>query len=325
MKKNILYILMILGLIISSCSNDDYVDIYSLNTFGQKVCRNNKVKTFVSVDTSDKVNTKYSWGCTGGSFTSSAGLFENVWVSPDDPGEYEIWVTVECNGEKETRRAKITVTDELFYTDFETPYYNEGFSNNNMAWAQDAATGSARLTSSNNNGRARKVWDKEIVPPHSMQMKFKWDQMNAKTDPFRMRLKFKNENQDLIYWDYVEFEMQMQTGDALWRVQVYNSHKGGTIAVTIPVENSPVLNVKKNIWTCGAISIDKDLNMYYYQDGTLISKVNVKELLEQQGVNYSKVVISESMVSMYNKLRMYFDDWTNLDDGTIMTGTDRDR
>lgn len=325
MKKSFLYILMMICFIMSSCSNDDYVDIYSLNTFGRKVSRNDRVKVFVSVETSDKVKTTYQWDCDGGTLTNPQGLFENVWQAPDKAGDYELWVTVECNGKKMTQRTKMTVTDELFYTNFETPYYNEGFSNNNMAWTQDVANGSACLTSSNNNGRARKVWNSKIVPPHSMQMKFKWDGMNAKTDPFRMRFKFNNTKQDLIYWDFVEFEMQMQTGVALWRIQVYNGNKGQTVAVTVPVNTNSILNIKKGVWACGAMSIDKELNMFYYQNGTLISQTNIKDILTAQGVDPSEVVISESMVSMYNKLKMYFDDWTNLDDGTIMKGVDRER
>ncbi len=69
------------------------------------------------------------------------------------------------------------------------------------------------------------------------------------------------------------------------------------------------------------MTIDADWNAYYYIDGQLISKVDLKPVIAELGVtNYANVAIGESMVSMANKLRVYLDDWCNLDDGTILKG-----
>lgn len=321
MKKNILYMLMMI-VMLTSCSDDSYVTIDSLNTFGQKVCRNDKVKVFVSVNTSDKEDTTYKWGCDGGSLTNSDGLFENVWIAPDEPGEYEIWVTVKCGGEKETRRAKMTVTDELFFRDFETPYYNNGYSTNSMSVAQ--SNGTARLTSSNANGRWRLVWNNflktPVTVPHTQQMSYKWDQMDKTNGQFRMRFKFNNTNQDPVYIDHIQFESNFSSGVSSWTVQVYNSNRGGTISKAIAVDGTPTILAKNKVAT-GAMTIDADWNAYYYIDGQLISKVDLKPVIADLGVtNYANVAIGESMVSMANKLRVYLDDWCNLDDGTILKG-----
>ena len=105
---------------------------------------------FVSAELSDDTDVSYEWGCDGGSMTNPQGLFENVWKAPNEAGTYEIWCTVKCGGKKETRRSKMTVLDELFYSNFETPYYNEGWSNASMTVAFDAnkgTNGAVKLTS----------------------------------------------------------------------------------------------------------------------------------------------------------------------------------
>ncbi|MBD5284853.1 MAG: hypothetical protein HDS29_01065 [Bacteroides sp.] len=321
MKKNILYILMMV-VMLASCKDDGEVTIHSLNTFGNKVSRNDKVKVFVSVETSDELETTYSWGCDGGNFTNYDGLFQNVWVAPNEPGEYELWVTVKCDGKKETRRAKMTVTDELYFRDFETPYYNDGYTANSMTVAQ--SNGTARLTSSNANGRWRIVWINKLAEdvkiPHSQQITYKWDTVDKTNDQFRQRFKFNNTNKDYVYLDYVQFETRFTTGEGAWTIQAYNSNRGGTVSTTVAVPGTPV-KLAKNVNAIGAMSIDANWNAYYYVDGQLISQIDLNPILANLGVtNYTNVTVQESMVSMANKLRVYLDDWCNLDNGTILTG-----
>lgn len=321
MKKNILYILMMV-VMLASCKDDGDVTIHSLNTFGNKVSRNDKVKVFVSVETSDELDTSYSWGCDGGSFTNNDGLFQNVWVAPNEPGEYELWVTVKCDGKKETRRAKMTVTDELYFRDFETPYYNDGYSANNMTVAQ--SNGTAKLTSSNANGRWRIVWINKLADdvkvPHSQQISYKWDVINGTNDHFRQRFKFNNTYKDLVYLDHVQFETRFNTGEGAWTIQVYNSNRGGTVSKTVPLDGTPV-KLAKNVVARGAMSIDANWNAYYYVDGNLISQIDLKPILAELGVTqYTGATVQESMVSLNNKLQVYLDDWCNLDNGTILKG-----
>ena len=48
MKKLVFNIAILICVIFTSCSDDDSVNIVSLNTFGTKFCRNDVVKVFVS-------------------------------------------------------------------------------------------------------------------------------------------------------------------------------------------------------------------------------------------------------------------------------------
>ena len=79
MKKLVFNIAILICVIFTSCSDDDSVNIVSLNTFGTKFCRNDVVKVFVSAELSDDTDVSYEWGCDGGSMTNPQGLFENVW------------------------------------------------------------------------------------------------------------------------------------------------------------------------------------------------------------------------------------------------------
>ena len=156
-------------MIFTSCSDNDSINIVSLNTFGTKFCRNDVVKVFVAVELSDDTNVSYEWGCDGGSMTNPQGLFENVWKAPNEAGTYEIWCTVKCGGKKETRRSKMIVLDELFYSNFETPYYNEGWSNASMTVAFDAnkgTNGAVKLTSTKADGRFARSWENLFLSPH---------------------------------------------------------------------------------------------------------------------------------------------------------------
>lgn len=102
--------------------------------------------------------------------TNPQGLFENVWKAPNEAGTYEIWCTVKCGGKKETRRSKMTVLDELFYSNFETPYYNEGWSNASMTVAFDAnkgTNGAVKLTSTKADGRFARSWNNVLFLLHA--------------------------------------------------------------------------------------------------------------------------------------------------------------
>ena len=118
----------------------------------------------------------------------------------------------------------------------------------------------------------------------------------------------------------MQFETRFTTGEGAWTIQAYNSNRGGTVSTTVAVPGTPV-KLAKNVNAIGAMSIDANWNAYYYVDGQLISQIDLNPILANLGVtNYTNVTVQESMVSMANKLRVYLDDWCNLDNGTILTG-----
>ena len=201
MKKLVFNIAILICVIFTSCSDDDSVNIVSLNTFGTKFCRNDVVKVFVSAELSDDTDVSYEWGCDGGSMTNPQGLFENVWKAPNEAGTYEIWCTVKCGGKKETRRSKMTVLDELFYSNFETPYYNEGWSNASMTVAFDAnkgTNGAVKLTSTKADGRFARSWDNVSVP-FSTQVDYAVNACPSDNNFAEIRIEFARINNATFY------------------------------------------------------------------------------------------------------------------------------
>lgn len=217
MKKLVFNIAILICVIFTSCSDDDSVNIVSLNTFGTKFCRNDVVKVFVSAELSDDTDVSYEWGCDGGSMTDPQGLFENVWKAPNEAGTYEIWCTVKCGGKKETRRSKMTVLDELFYSNFETPYYNEGWSNASMTVAFDAnkgTNGAVKLTSTKADGRFARSWNNVSVP-FSTQVDYAVNACPSDNNFAEIRIEFARINSAAFYVTKVCFTTYPKTG--VWK------------------------------------------------------------------------------------------------------------
>ncbi|HET9570745.1 MAG TPA: hypothetical protein VFP20_04995 [Bacteroidales bacterium] len=318
MKKTIFSTLFLLLLVLSSCSNDNgSVKIISLNTFGNKVCLNDNVKVFVSAQVDDIMATKYTWECTGGTFTNPAGLFENVWKAPNTPGEYELSVTVESNGVKETRKAKITVLDEYFYSNFETPYYSEGYSNTSMSLAQQT-DGSMMLTASADNGRWLRNWnDTTLYPPYSMQLKYKMKTVKS-GNYVKFRYNFARVVGAANYATTLDLITIPSTG--AWSISL-DSYDLATGAPQTTVLYTGTTNaaLKATAWTQVAMSIDADLNLTVYCNGTQLCNINnLKTLADTKGYKYN---LASSGMSLIKSVVLYVDDLFIYNNGTICTGT----
>ena len=77
-----------------SCKKDTGIQIESLNKAGSEFYFGEKVPVWAST-AGDKDGIVYSWSATGGSFDGNRtqNLFENLWIAPNEPGEYTITVT----------------------------------------------------------------------------------------------------------------------------------------------------------------------------------------------------------------------------------------
>ena len=276
MKKYVVYMLLSVAGFFSACGDEGSVNIVSLNTFGSKVCRNDNVKVFVSAETSGEDLPTYEWGCSGGSLTNPPGLFENVWKAPNEPGEYEIWVKVERNGAEDTRRAIITVLDELFYSDFETPYYNEGFSNSDITLSQDTKTGSAKVVASKANALFRRNWSTElgIVPPYSMQMKYKPNKVSANTDYLGFRIAFLAEEGLQKRLDDVNFYVYPKTGEYKVVANYLDNATGSTTSLVAETGQNDIFKTM-GVWSYVSVSINESKQFIVYFDGTEILKSSI--------------------------------------------------
>lgn len=344
MKKILFYILMSVNILFVSCSDDASVNIISLNSFGTKFCRNDRVKVFVSAEVSDYTDVSYSWGCDGGTLTNPPGLFENVWQAPDEAGTYEVWCTVKCGGEKQTQRMKMVVTEEFFFSDFETPYYNEGYSNSNMTVKFDAKKGTNGAASLEAGGDDKDKDDngKEILPfyprfarniesqfPFSFQLDYALadkmpdrskDKSKAEYPEYvEVPIEFARMNGAMDYVSRIGFRIYPKTG--VWEVVYLKEH-----LTTADTERQVVLTgtdaqfkLAKDKFNTVAVSIDANKNFIVYHNGVKFCETAALASAQE---NY---VISRTGLYMDEKIKMYTDNWYMFDNGTVCTAAPRER
>lgn len=129
--KSINYIFIVLtSIYVIGCSDEAFVEIDSLNHPGSNFFQGQNVPIWVSVNVSNLKNTTYKWECTGGEFQYNPAtvktLSYTVWQAPKVNGEYTITCTVNCDGVKQSRSTKITVS-KFFLVSFEITNDNEYF------------------------------------------------------------------------------------------------------------------------------------------------------------------------------------------------------
>ncbi|PXV66289.1 hypothetical protein CLV62_10540 [Dysgonomonas alginatilytica] len=117
-----LYFILLCGLLATSCSDDHYVEIDSLNTDGDEFYCNQKVKIWMAVRSDDLSEVDYQWSCEGGRLTQPQGLDEMTWQAPNTPGTYSVSCTVSSGGKSETRIHKMYVSSYFFEKFEKTPY-----------------------------------------------------------------------------------------------------------------------------------------------------------------------------------------------------------
>lgn len=129
--KRIKYLLMVAFVALMASCDDDYVEIDSLQVFGEEFFAGETVNVGMSVRMSDPDKADYYWECNGGTLLQRQGYTMNQWKAPRQSGRYTIKCTVTCGGAKETRQAEIWVNG-LFFDRFGGTTAT-GWSNSNSA------------------------------------------------------------------------------------------------------------------------------------------------------------------------------------------------
>ena len=254
--------------------------------------------------------------------TNPQGLFENAWKAPNEAGTYEIWCTVKCGGKKETRRSKMTVLDELFYSNFETPYYNEGWSNASMTVAFDAnkgTNGAVKLTSTKADGRFARSWNNVSVP-FSTQVDYAVNACPSDNNFAEIRIEFARINSATFYVTKVCFTTYPKTG--VWKATytTTNVTTGETEDIIID-EGTDTANFKfkKDAFKTIAVSIDANKKFIVYYDGKKYFESSALASVQDQ------YYVSRSGFGLDNKVVIFADNLFVFDNGTICTAEPRER
>lgn len=115
--KNVKYLLLLCVVaLMSACTEKDYVNIDSLQVFGERFYKGETVNMGMSVSMSNPDIAEYYWECDGGQIVHRNGYVVNQWKAPRENGVYTVRCTVKCGSASETREAKIVVDGYFFET-----------------------------------------------------------------------------------------------------------------------------------------------------------------------------------------------------------------
>lgn len=135
-KLKYIILLSVLSPVLFSCTDEDGVQIDSLQVFGEEFYYGETVNVGMSVKTSDPGNTSFYWECDGGAFLQRQGYTLNQWQAPRKAGVYKIKCTVTSGGSKQTREADVMVSG-LFFERFSS----ENSNSLPTGWSQTNTTG----------------------------------------------------------------------------------------------------------------------------------------------------------------------------------------
>lgn len=126
--RNIINLFVLTGLIslVYSCKKDIDIEVDSLNKAGEEFYFGERVPVWTTSMGGDW-QTQYEWSATGGSFDGwmTQNLFENLWVAPNQKGEYTVSVTARNGSKSSTRSTKMNVV-RYFFDEFQNDFFPLG-------------------------------------------------------------------------------------------------------------------------------------------------------------------------------------------------------
>lgn len=113
--KYISIIILIVAASLTGCLEREKgtLRIDSLSFYGNEFYCNQKIKMWMCVESDNLYIAEYDWGCSEGHFTEKI-YSEACWVTPNVPGEYEVWCTVTIGKNTEKRSRKVNVSHYFF-------------------------------------------------------------------------------------------------------------------------------------------------------------------------------------------------------------------
>lgn len=172
----------------TSCSDDSFVSIDSLNSDGNEFFCNQKVKIWMNVHSSDLWHTDYQWSADGGTLTQPQGLDEMTWQAPNVPGIFTIRCKVTVGNKSEIREKKMYVSSYFFEKFEKSPYAFTGQSSTTLSLKTETVDGQpngwlqANVNSSSEVNRYlnRTFGDPDLAVPFSIRAKMGFES-NAPT------------------------------------------------------------------------------------------------------------------------------------------------
>lgn len=172
---------------ITSCGEDDYIQIDTLNADGDEFYCNQKVKVWLCLHSSDLWHTDYRWTCDGGTLTQPQGLNEMTWQAPNVPGTYTITCTAMIGGAQETRSRKMYVSS-YYFDKFEKSSHSMSLQSGTTSSMKKESDGNQYLQVKVNSSTEvtryvrRAFGDNTLCTPFSTRMKLGFEEYVPSTD-----------------------------------------------------------------------------------------------------------------------------------------------
>jgi hypothetical protein len=200
-RINKLFLLVIVCTSAFSCKKDTGIQIQSLSKAGTEFYFGEKVPVWASTS-GDQTGIVYTWSATGGTFDGNRtqNLFENLWVAPNEPGDYTITATAK-NGGSTTSKSTTLRVSRYYFDEFQSVYtFNgNGWSTSNIDNPQrilvtdvDPEKSRAELTSSNTStpNVRRSLNLAPLKAPFSIRSRLGWKNFWRSGSAFTISLYF---------------------------------------------------------------------------------------------------------------------------------------
>lgn len=165
---------------LTSCGDDEFIEIDSLSTDGDEFYCNQKVKVWMCVRSSDLWHTNYEWSCDAGSLTQPQGLNEMTWKAPSIPGIYTITCRASIGGESQVRSHKMYVSS-YYFDKFEKTPHSLSLQSSTTGTLKQESDGNQYLQAKVNSAAEvtrylrRSFGDNTLYTPFSTRMKLGFD------------------------------------------------------------------------------------------------------------------------------------------------------
>jgi hypothetical protein len=329
-KYHILGVVLLLTL--AACEDDMAVQIDTLSKGGDTFHFGEKVVVWAGVN-GDIGNIGYDWSCTGGSFYGpyTQHLFENLWIAPNEPGNYTVKVVAKTGKESDYRETNMKVTN-YFFEYFENSQNPSGWAGGNGTRTFTTTTGKdgGTVTCLQNQSTAtsdsyirKPLTDIPLEPPFSVQATFKYSRYRSATQVTSsghgmwMSIYFVQPDgqYDKPFIREIRWELcPPATGSAAnWRLRMesyvlasnrsrWAANNGTNLPVPEPfVPNlisgrNPMFAFGANTYKTMSMTIDENLNFSAYFDGQLFVDKSpaIKNFLKAHDIeNSRKLIVKE--------------------------------
>ncbi|MBO9594346.1 MAG: hypothetical protein J7599_15690 [Niabella sp.] len=288
--------IVICAALLFSCKKNADIQIQSLSKSGEEFYFGERVPVWAATS-GDKNGISYQWSATGGSFDGfrTQDLFENLWIAPNQPGEYTITAKAKNGGSNSSRSTVMKVT-RYYFDEFQSAYtFNgNGWSTSNVVTPivlkndVDPAKSTAELTASSSSApnirRTLNLADLKI--PFSIRTKMGWKSFFRSGQSVYIGLSFVQPTSTTtpyireIRWelwptnDYTKtnnYRMRYETFIPATNTSIWSDSSAFSKTYALDSTNgkNPLFAMKDGQLKTFTFSLDKDNVFSAYVDGTL--------------------------------------------------------